>query len=94
MNKSAEFIDKVRQAMAGAISQRGPTKGRLKSKCPPLGSLSAVAWCAYMSNINPHKVGMGQLLFMDDEGREIFNHIDGVMSRLKNKVELLKQLKL
>lgn len=50
--------ERLHNALDDAIAQRGKNKGRLKAKCPPLGTDGAVMWTALMMYANPHKVGM------------------------------------
>ena len=65
--------ERIQAAIADAISQRGPRKGRLKTKCPPLNTDGAAAWQALQTN--PWKTGIWHLLCLDEERKAIYNHI-------------------
>lgn len=65
-------IARINAAKAEAFSTRGPNKGKLKAKCPPMGSDAAAFWQAAMLICNPFKVGMCHLMFMDAEQRAFF----------------------
>ena len=62
-------------AIAAACVSRGKRKGCLKASCPPATSNAAIAWQALMMKANPYKVSIGQLLFMAEEQRAIYDAI-------------------
>lgn len=64
--------ERIEAAKAEAFSTRGPNKGHLKAKCPPMGTDAAIFWQAAMMRCNPYKVGMGHMLFMSLEQREFY----------------------
>jgi hypothetical protein len=45
-------------AYEDAIATRGKNKGKLKAKCPPIGTDAAIMWTQMMLYANPYKVGM------------------------------------
>lgn len=65
-------IARIEAAKAEAFSTRGPNKGHLKAKCPPMGTDAAIFWQAAMMRCNPHKVGLGHLMFMSAEQHEFY----------------------
>jgi hypothetical protein len=62
-------------AIAAACVSRGKRKGCLLASCPPATSNAAIAWQALMMKANPYKVSIGQLLFMAEEQRAIYDAI-------------------
>ena len=74
-------IDKsvIQSAMRGALVSKGKNKGQLKAQCPPIGTPEAAAWQAIVAKANPYKLGIGHLLFMSAEHREIFNAIEALI---------------
>ena len=72
---TTNLSDTAKQAIIGAIASRGPKKGMLKAKCPPMGTDAAVAWQALMMEANPYKTGMGHILLMPDGPRAIWNEV-------------------
>lgn len=50
-------------ALDSAIASKGKHKGKLKAKCPPMGTDGAVMWQALMTYANPYKIGIGHLLW-------------------------------
>jgi len=77
-----ERIERLQSAFSSAIAQRGKNKGKLKSKCPPMGTDAAIAWQALQMNMNPYKVGMGHLMFMRKEQQSFYQDCLGVSDRL------------
>lgn len=67
--------DKAREAMHGALVSRGAKKGMLKAKCPPMDTPEAAAWQAMMAFANPYKLGIGHMLFMNEENRAIYDEV-------------------
>lgn len=63
---------KINEAHRIAVAQSGPRKGKLKAKCPPMGTLAAAYWQGAMMAVNPHKVSIAQMIFFTDEQREMF----------------------
>jgi hypothetical protein len=66
-------LERLEAAKAAAFSTRGPNKGHLKTKCPPMGTDGAIFWQAAMMRCNPYKVGMGHMLFMSPEQRDFYD---------------------
>jgi hypothetical protein len=67
--------DKARAALAGAYSKRGPHRGQLLARCPRSNTLEAAAWQGAMLVCNPYKAGIGVLLFMSSEQKEIYAEV-------------------
>ena len=70
--RSETTLARIAAAKAKAFAASGPRKGHLKSKCPPMGTDEAIFWQAAMMVCNPHKVGMGHLMFMSSEQHEFY----------------------
>ncbi len=66
-------VNTLLNAINGAFAKQGKNKGKLLSKCPPMGTLEAAAWQAIMMHANPHKVGFGHMFFMGDDAKELFD---------------------
>lgn len=49
-------------AYKAALASTGRNKGKLKSKCPPMGTDAAMMWQALMLYANPYKSGLGHLI--------------------------------
>ena len=79
----------ISDAITGAISTRGPRKGRLKAKCPPVNTPAAAAWQAIMSHANPHKMGLCHMLFMDKDNKKILDFIDNTITEKKIDVRAM-----
>lgn len=77
-------IDKetVQLAMQNALVSRGKNRGQLKAQCPPMGTPEAAAWQAIVAKANPYKLGIGHLLFMSAEHREIFDAVEALIKNL------------
>ena len=77
-------IDKetVQLAMQNALVSRGKNRGQLKAQCPPMGTPEAAAWQAIVAKANPYKLGIGHLLFMSAEHREIFDAVEMLIKNL------------
>jgi len=77
-------IDKetVQLAMQNALVSRGKNRGQLKAQCPPMGTPEAAAWQALVAKANPYKLGIGHLLFMSPEHREIFDAVEALIKNL------------
>jgi len=77
-------IDKetVQLAMQNALVSRGKNRGQLKAQCPPMDTPEAAAWQALVAKANPYKLGIGHLLFMSPEHREIFDAVEALIKNL------------
>ena len=77
-------IDKsvIKSAMKNALVSKGKNKGQLKAQCPPIGTPEAAAWQAIVAKANPYKLGIGHLLFMSAEHREIFDAVEALIKNL------------
>jgi len=69
------MIEKAKIAIKESLVSRGKNKGMLKAQCPKMGSEGAVAWQAIMSVANPFKIGLGHIIFMSNEHKELYNWI-------------------
>lgn len=74
--------DKAAQALHGAVSHRGKSKGMLLAKAPPSNTLAFAAWHGAMMVCNPYKVSIPGLLFMTDEQREVFREVEAVLESI------------
>lgn len=63
--------NRILLAYEGAIATRGKHKGKLKAKCPPMGTDAAIMWQAMQMHANPYKVSIMQLV-MGSHGDEEF----------------------
>lgn len=70
-----ELKEKVELGLKEAISSRGKNKGMLKAKCPKMNTYGSAVWQAIMTYSNPYKVGLGHMLFMDKEKREVYDYV-------------------
>lgn len=91
--------DNLKQGLKEALVSRGKNKGLLKVKCPPVGSLGSAVWSAIQGFSNPYKVGVCHLLFMSDEGKEVYKQINEIgkkvdLSKLDRDANILKELKI
>jgi hypothetical protein len=67
--------EKVAQGLSEAIATRGKNKGMLKSKCPKMDSYGSAVWQGIMFYSNPHKMGIGHMIFMSKECKEVYQYI-------------------
>ncbi len=91
--------EKVKLGWAQAIVSRGKNKGMLKAKCPPMNTYGSAVWNAIMGYSNPYKVGMGHLLFMNKDVREVYDYIDKCgkhvdLTNMDREGNLLRELNL
>ena len=70
-----ELKDKVIKGFKEALVSRGKNKGMLKAKCPPMDTFGAAVWQALAFYSNPHKMGLGHMLFMSGESKEVYNYV-------------------
>lgn len=73
-----ELKDKIEQGIKQAISTRGKNKGKLKKKCPPMNTYGAAVWQAIMGHSNPYKVGWFHVIAMDDDKRQVYEHVNHI----------------
>lgn len=67
--------DKLEIGLQEAIVSVGPSKGMLKKKCPPMNTYGSAVWNGIQSYSNPYKVGIGHILFMDADTRELYEYV-------------------
>lgn len=76
---------KAAEALAAAISSRGPNKGRLLRSAPPSSTLACAAWQGAMMVVNPFKASIMSMMMMDEEQRlvrdEVQRHFDAMPKR-------------
>ena len=58
-----DMEQRVLFAYEDAIASRGKHKGKLKAKCPPMGTDAAIMWTQMMLHSNPYKVGMMHAIY-------------------------------
>lgn len=61
------MTNRCKVALTAARGKRGPRRGWLLAKCPPMGTDAAVMWQEAMMIVNPWKVGMGHMMFRSPE---------------------------
>ena len=69
------MYDKMKIGVNEAFAQIGPRKGMLKKKCPPMNTYGSAVWNGIQSYSNPYKVGIGHILFMDADTRELYEYV-------------------
>ncbi len=74
---------RIDAAMTLAHCQRGPSKGHIKAKCPPMGTDAAIYWQAVQMATNPFKVSVMQLIFLTPDQRELFDAVEAVATAAK-----------
>ena len=60
-------LNRLLLAYDGAIASKGRHAGKLKAKCPPMGSDAAIMWQAMQLNANPYKVSIMQIALLNKE---------------------------
>ena len=70
-----ELAEKVRIGIDQAIVSRGKKRGMLKAKCPPMDTYGAAVWQALQFYSNHYKMGMGHMIFMSKECREVYDYV-------------------
>ena len=73
ITESNDKMNRLLLAFEGAIASKGRHKGKLKSKCPPMGSDAAIMWQAMQMNANPYKVSIMQVALLSKEQAEFYN---------------------
>lgn len=63
-----ETVNAIRQCFA----TRGKNRGKLLSRCPPMGTPQAAAWQALALAWNPYKASVTGLIFMPEANRFIY----------------------
>lgn len=64
-----------------AFSTRGARP--LKAKCPPINTYGAAIWQAVIGHTNPFKMGIGHMLFMDEDKRAVYTEVDKRLNWMK-----------
>lgn len=67
--------EKLEIGLQEAIVSIGKNKGMLKAKCPPMDTYGSAVWSGIQSYSNPYKVGLGHILFMSKETKELYDYI-------------------
>lgn len=80
-----KLSDKAAAALAGAISTRGPNKGKLLRTAPHSSTLACAAWQGAMMAVNPFKASIMSMMMMDEEQRlvrdEVLRHFEAMPKR-------------
>ena len=74
ITESNNKINRLLLAFDGAIASKGRHAGKLKAKCPPMGSDAAIMWQAIQMNANPYKVSIMQIALLSREQSEFYSH--------------------
>jgi hypothetical protein len=83
--------DKARAALAKAYVTRGKHRGQLLARCPRSDTLAAAAWQGAMLVCNPYQVGIGVMMFMSPEQKEIQREITRHFESLPREYMLMAQ---
>lgn len=75
----------INEAHQQAVAQSGPRKGKLKAKCPPMGTMAAAYWQGCMMALNPYKVSIGQIIFFTPEQQALFDVVKDATDALVAK---------
>ena len=67
ITESTDKFNRLLLAYDGAIASKGRHAGKLKAKCPPMGSDAAIMWQAMQMNANPYKVSIMQVALLNKE---------------------------
>lgn len=78
-------IEQINAAADEAKASSGPRKGKLKAKCPPMGTLAAAYWQGAMMALNPYKVSIAQMIFFTPEQQWLFNIVKEETDKLLAK---------
>ena len=73
ITESNDKIDRLLLAFDGAIASKGRHAGKLKAKCPPMGSDAAIMWQAMQVNANPYKVSIMQIALLNKDQSEFYS---------------------
>jgi hypothetical protein len=73
-----ELKEKIEIGLRDAICSRGKRKGMLKANCPKMNTYGSAVWQGIMYYSNPYKIGMGHMIFMDHETKEVYDYIINV----------------
>jgi len=65
----------ARQAIDATLATKGPYKGRIARKAPRATTLAYAARQALLMRINPFKVSIGGIMFMDEQQKLIYAEI-------------------
>jgi hypothetical protein len=76
---------RLEAASAGAFSKSGPNKGRLKAKCPAMGTDAAIFWQAIQMTANPYRVSIAQLIFLDADQQAFFELVEALTTEAVNR---------
>jgi hypothetical protein len=65
-------INRLLLAYGDAIASKGKHAGKLKAKCPPMGTDGAIMWQAVQMNANPYKVSIMQIALLDSAAQAFY----------------------
>ena len=66
----------ARQAIESALATKGPYRGRIARKAPRATTLAYAARQALLMRINPFKVSVGGIIFLDENQKRIYAEVD------------------
>jgi hypothetical protein len=78
----APHYHRLQAAQNGAFCKSGPNKGYLKTKCPPMGTDAAILWQACAFVVNPYKVSIAQLIWLNDDQQAFFNLVQSLVTEM------------
>lgn len=81
----AQMKARMDHAMDGAHCMAGADYGKLKAKCPKMGTDAAIYWQAVMWVVNPHRVSMTQMLTFSADQQQFFDFCEAWVRRLRAK---------
>ena len=80
--------EQARTALQGALTTKGPHKGQFLARAPRSNTLAYAAWHGAMLSINPYKVSIGGIMFMDLEQRKIQAEITAFFDAVPKNVRI------
>jgi hypothetical protein len=83
--------EKAPNALAKAYATRGKHRGQLLARCPRSNTLEAAAWQGAMLVCNPYQVGIGVMLFMTAEQKEICEEVTKHFEELPREYQIMAQ---
>jgi len=78
----APHYHRLQAAQDGAFCKSGPNKGYLKSSCPRMGTDAAIFWQACAFVVNPCKVSIAQLIWLNDDQQAFFNLVQSLVTEM------------
>jgi hypothetical protein len=72
LEQTQSELNRLLLAYQDAIASKGKHAGKLKAKCPPMGTDGAIMWQAIQLNANPYKVSIWQIAMLSREQSEFY----------------------